>query len=333
MAPITGQKRLKGLIASEAKNRHSSSYLINAPKGMGKHLVADAFAKALMCESPDENGACGSCKCCRYFDASTTPDIVRLGAPSDGKNIKVDEIRSSVVADASIKPQFSKVKVYIIDLDHVAEDGQNVLLKSIEEPPENAIFIMLTSNSDKVLGTVMSRVLELKMDPYTSGEIYEILRSSGIEGSMEELKDVISYCGRNPGRALSIASDETFGKLTEDVIDLILNIGEHPVSDILTDDVAFMVSNKDSFGLVSEIMIKTLNEMAMYLKAPGGAASNDIRSSVKEAVVSNKRLSTVRIGRCLEAVTAMTGALAVNSNFENNSGVLLLSLHEELRRT
>ncbi|MCR4689592.1 MAG: hypothetical protein K5745_08610 [Saccharofermentans sp.] len=331
MADIIGQNRLKSLIASEASFRHSSSYLLNAPKGMGKHLLANAFAKALMCEAPKEGKACCECKCCKYFDAGTTPDIVRIEAPEDGKNIKVEEIRNRVVADASIKPQFSKLKVFIIDLDCVAEDGQNVLLKSIEEPPENVVFILLSSVTDRVLSTVMSRVMELKIDPYTSDEIYEILKANEVEGTRQELEEVLAYCAGNPGRALSIASDEEFGKLTSDVTDLILSIGDHSYSDILTDDVAFMVSNKDRFALISEIILKTLDSMAMYLKAPDNKTALKASGKIKEFVLSNKRLNTVRIGRCVEAVNSMKKALMVNCNYENNSGVMLLAMHEELR--
>ena len=332
MSEVIGQDRLISIIASEAKNRHSSSYLINAPKGMGKHLIASSFAKALMCEEPGERGACGICRCCKYFEANTTPDVVYVEGDSDGKNVKVDDIRNNVVADAYIRPQFSKTKVYIIDLDYVAEDGQNVLLKSIEEPPQSAVFIMITSSPDKVLGTVMSRAMELKLEPYTSDAIYEILKASGAGGSREELSDCISYCASNPGRAISIASDDTFAKLTEDVRRLILSVGDRSISDILTDDVAFLASCKDRIDLVFEIMLKTLDVMAMYLKAPDNKTALKAGPDIKEFVLSNKRLSTVKIGRCVEAINNMRRALAVNCNLENNSGVLLLTMHEELRR-
>ena len=89
---ITGQKQIKLRLAAEAQRRGSGAYMLSGPVGMGKRLIAEEFAKALMCSDAGSNGACDSCTNCKYFDNFTTPDITRVYEPAETKNVKVDFI-------------------------------------------------------------------------------------------------------------------------------------------------------------------------------------------------------------------------------------------------
>ena len=116
---ITGQKQIKLRLAAEAQRRGSGAYMLSGPEGSGKRMLAEEFAKALMCSDAGPDGACGKCSNCKYFDSYTTPDVTRVYEPTDTKNVKVDFIKDNVVAESYLKPQFARTKTFIIDFDYL----------------------------------------------------------------------------------------------------------------------------------------------------------------------------------------------------------------------
>lgn len=332
LSALTGQHKLKSILAEEARSRHAGTYIIAGAAGMGRHSFAEEFAKALMCEDPGEDGACGKCKCCNYFEGGTTPDIVRIDAPSDGKSIPVSDIREKVVSDSVIKPQFSRTKVFIINIDHVAEAGQNALLKSIEEPPANVAFILLSSLSGNVLDTVMSRSAILKISRYTEDEIYEILKSRDAPGDENELRTICAYCGGNPGRAISMTADDSFISLSNDVTDLLLGLGSDSYTDILTDGSRFFADNKSESDMVIEIIYKVLGDILMYSTYPDREAATENASKIRKFALENRHINSIAIGRCKNAVTDYVKAMSVNANYDGACCALMIKIHEEFKK-
>ena len=142
----------------------SHAYIIAGQVDSGKKLLAKAFATALQCEN-GMTEACGTCKSCKQMQSGNHPDVIMVTHEKPGV-ISVDEIREQVIESIAIKPYRSKYKIYIIpDAQLMNTQAQNAILKTIEEPPEYGILLLLTSNLDKLLPTVQSRCLVLNTKP------------------------------------------------------------------------------------------------------------------------------------------------------------------------
>ena len=137
---IVGQVDAKVRLGSALEGIPGHAYVFAGPDGIGKTLVAREFAKALLCQAPSSDGACGVCTSCRHFGNGVHPDFKTLTLDGKEKNIKVERVRQSVCADLNMRPQFGNRKVYLIAADFLNEQGQNALLKSLEEPPDYCFF-------------------------------------------------------------------------------------------------------------------------------------------------------------------------------------------------
>lgn len=151
---VVGQKHIVQTLKNAVeKNRIAHAYLFCGPRGTGKTSIAKIFAKMLNCEK-DHLHPCGECENCRLIKAGTHPDVIEIDAAS---NNGVDEVRS-LIERVKYSPILGRYKVYIIDEVHMMSSGAfNALLKTIEEPPENVIFILATTEPNKVLPTIISR--------------------------------------------------------------------------------------------------------------------------------------------------------------------------------
>ena len=124
----------------------AQTYLLCGPQGSGKKMLAGAIAQTLLCEAGGEN-ACGVCKSCRQAQSGNHPDIRYV--VREKATLGVKEIREQVVADVQIKPYSAKYKVYLIsEAGKMTEEAQNALLKTIEEPPEYAVFLLMTEERE-----------------------------------------------------------------------------------------------------------------------------------------------------------------------------------------
>ena len=142
----------------------SHAYILNGERGSGKKLLANLFAMSLQCENRDEDGdACGKCRSCRQAAGGNQPDIIRI-MHEKPNTIGVGDIRTQVNDDIMIRPYSSKYKIYIIaDADMMSVEAQNALLKTIEEPPEYAVIMLLTENAETLLPTIRSRCVMMKL--------------------------------------------------------------------------------------------------------------------------------------------------------------------------
>ena len=140
----------------------SHAYIFNGGLGAGKKTIAALFAKALQCEEGKAQ-PCGKCHSCIQADSKNQPDIIWVEHEKVG-SIGVDDIREQLIGDIQIKPYHSRYKIYIIDeAEKLTVQAQNTLLKTIEEPPEYGIIILLTTNADIFLQTVLSRCVRIDL--------------------------------------------------------------------------------------------------------------------------------------------------------------------------
>ncbi len=153
---VVGQKSLTQTLKNTIKNNHlAHAYLFCGPRGVGKTTCARIFAKTINCEHPTADyEPCNECESCKAFNEQRSFNIHELDAAS---NNSVDDIRS-IIDQVRIPPQIGKYSVYIVDEVHMLSQGAfNAFLKTLEEPPAHAIFILATTEKHKILPTILSR--------------------------------------------------------------------------------------------------------------------------------------------------------------------------------
>ena len=329
---LTGQNGIKKTLSAAVGERQSGTFMFIGPVGSGRHAFAEEFAKALMCDEPGEDGACGKCNCCKYYDAGTTPDVVKVYKPTDSKNIKVSYIKETIVPEAILRPQFSKTKVFILDCDYLGTESQNALLKSLEEPPKHVVFILLSSNRDMVLDTVLSRATELKIEPYTNDEILEILKKNVPDCPEQTARIAADNCGGVPGKAITMAKQGEDVDLRRKVAELFLEIPEASYLKILKEQAEFMNDHKDDAVAIATDIMLLIDDLMRLKGIPDCKKITFTEQRLKlEKLAASPKTDMVKFGKCVAAVKEFLRALEVNANYDAASCAMLLKIHEELK--
>lgn len=214
---ILGQEKainaLKGFISSKRVPRAMIFY---GPAGVGKATTALEFAKTLNCLDPDAQTRfdnCGVCQNCRHIDSKTHPDIIfadyayqaalRKEEIEKQQSIKVDTVRSLTAASQQ-KAVSAAWKVYIIDsAEKLLEEGANALLKFIEEPPENTLWILVSSKKETMLNTIKSRCQSISFAPLSAEAVANILKDNFVESSVAA--KAASYAQGSTSKAMAAA--------------------------------------------------------------------------------------------------------------------------------
>lgn len=173
---IIGNKKIKQILQNSLKkNVVSHSYMFIGIDGIGKKIMAKEFAKRILCLNEDLAESC-SCKSCIEFNTNNNPDFLII--EPDGNSIKIEQIRN-LQKMIQEKPIISNRKVYIIDnADLMTKEAQNCLLKTLEEPPEYAVIILIGSNENMFLATIKSRCMIIHFDKISNQELKEYLKSN-----------------------------------------------------------------------------------------------------------------------------------------------------------
>ena len=152
---VSGQEHITTTLLNElSTNRLNHAYLFTGSRGTGKTTCAKILAKAVNCLHPVNGNPCGECEICKGIDSGSMLDVTEMDAAS---NRKIDDIRQ-IIDEVQFKPSKCKYRVYIIDEVHMlTTEAFNALLKTLEEPPEHAIFILATTEVHKLPQTILSR--------------------------------------------------------------------------------------------------------------------------------------------------------------------------------
>lgn len=198
---------MKNLIETIHKNQNSHAYIFEGEKGLGKHEAARLFAAALTCADTDI-APCGACSNCMLSKADTNPDIIHVLPRKDKKTIGADDMRA-LEEEVAIKPFSSSRKVFIIDDGALlTEAAQNTFLKTFEEPPEYAVFIIIIENSSSLLQTVLSRFTLVHFPAVSEKVMRAYIEKKYPEA--ENMQFLLRYCEGVPLRADSVINDEAF---------------------------------------------------------------------------------------------------------------------------
>ena len=197
---LLGNDRLKqNLAESLAKNHISHFYLISGPRGSGKKTLAALLAQAILCQGRPK--PCGVCEPCRKLKNGNHPDFITVEDP-EHKNVAVKIVRA-FREDVFIRPNESDYKIYLFPQD-LGVEGQNALLKILEEPPKYGIFLLLTDNTEKILPTVRSRCTELKMQALPQSQLRTYLSARFPETAAEDVAAAAQRSGGFLGQALEL---------------------------------------------------------------------------------------------------------------------------------
>lgn len=247
---VVGQKAvIKTLRNALSENKIAHAYLFCGPRGTGKTTMARLFAKALNCEEGIGH-ECDVCQNCIAVKTGSHPDVFEIDAAS---NSGVDSVRD-LIDQVRYQPILGRYKVYIIDEVHnMSSSAFNALLKTLEEPPANVVFILATTEPQKVLPTILSRVqrfdftkvsdediiskmseiLEKENVTYEEGSLELIARlaDGGVRDALSILDQVVSYSGNN----ISIEDINTlFGLLNvKDKLDFVRKIGSKDLASVI----------------------------------------------------------------------------------------------------
>ncbi|MBR1742691.1 MAG: DNA polymerase III subunit delta', partial [Lachnospiraceae bacterium] len=260
---IIGQDNIKKhLQEGITKGKLSHAYIINGETGSGRHLIASALTKTLLCENRTAEGdACGVCKSCMQVDTGNHPDLRFI--THEKQSIGVDDIRTQLINDVTIKPYSSSHKIYIVpDANKMTEEAQNALLKTIEEPPEYAMIILLTDNYENLLETIKSRCIVLNTRPLGKEEITQYLIKN-LQMEPERASIAAGFCQGNVGKAIHFASSDDFQKMKEDTLNLLKKIDEMDVTEIMT-VIEELATKKGKINEYLDLMLLWFRDILMF---------------------------------------------------------------------
>ncbi len=229
---IIGQEHIKEYLQNAIfQKKIAHAYIIQGERFSGKEFITKVFAAALQCEKQGTE-PCGECRSCRQVQSGNQPDIiyVRHERPN---SIGVEDVRSQVNSDIAIMPYSSPYKIYIINEGEMLTDqAQNALLKTLEEPPAYAVLIILTTNLEALLPTILSRCVVLHMKPVQDGLVKEYLKK---ELMIPDYKaDIcVAFARGNIGRAKQLASSEDFENIRNEALSLVKNIRNMELHEVM----------------------------------------------------------------------------------------------------
>lgn len=324
---ITGHEDVIGHFkAAIANDRISHAYLITGESGSGKRSMADAFAAALLCpDRTDTTDACLSCPSCRKIQSRNHPDVFYVTHEKPGV-LTVGEVREQVIDTVGIRPYESTRKVYIIaDADKMNVQAQNAILKTIEEPPAYAVFLLLAASPEALLPTIRSRCVQLSLKPVPDRFVEEyLIRELDLE--VQEAHVLSAFAQGNVGRARAAAEDSEFAGMKEKTLRLIKTLHEMDAAGI-SEAVRQMKEEKEHIYDILDMILMWFRDVLYY------KATADI-----DKLVFSDKISTIRaqaaassyegLQMIVEAADRCRVRLLANVNFELAVELLLLTIKE-----
>ena len=202
----------------------SHAYILNGPDLSGKRMLAEAFALPLQCEKKGTE-PCMECHSCKQAIGRNQPDIIYLQHEKPN-TISVDDIRTQINNDIVVKPYSSPYKIYIIDeAEKMNVQAQNALLKTIEEPPKYAIILLLTTNAETFLPTILSRCIRLDLKVVSDEKIKAYLMQK-YEIPDYKADVCVAFAQGNVGKAVKLAESDDFNEIKNAAIQLIKRLDD-----------------------------------------------------------------------------------------------------------
>ncbi|MBZ2387299.1 DNA polymerase III subunit gamma/tau [Anaerococcus murdochii] len=339
---VFGQDKVVNVLKNQIKNKNfSHAYLFAGERGCGKTSAAKIFAKAINCLNPQDGSPCLECENCRAIEEETSLDVVEMDAAS---NRRIDDIRN--LRDNVIYPPANlKYKVYIIDEAHmITREAFNALLKIMEEPPKHLVFILATTEIDKIPKTILSRVQKFEFYKIDSSKIREqiniILNDQNVKMENEAIDLIIRKAKGAMRDALSILDqvlsfdkEEYFLKDVEFILGsvdfekinkLVTSIIAKDQRESLKDLVAIRDDGKSNLDIVDSLI--NFYRDLMVLKVSGDDTSFENKERLDLLKEKIEDISLERIITSLDVLNDYFIKINSSSNTDILSEVLVLRL-------
>lgn len=322
---IIGQEQIKEHLQNALTTKKiSHAYIINGEKSSGKEYIAKVFAMALQCEK-GELEPCQECHACKQALSDNQPDIIRVGHEKPN-TISVDDIRGQINNDVAIKPYSSPYKIYIVnEAEKMTPQAQNAILKTLEEPPEYAVILLLTSNVNALLPTILSRCVVLNMKPVSDEKVRKFL--------MEELQvpdykaDVcVAFARGNIGKAKALASSEDFENIKNEALSLLKYIQDMELHEIVA-AIKKIGEYKLEINDYFDIMAIWYRDVLLF-KATKDANHLVFKEELGALRKCAQRSSYEGIETVINALDTAKRRLDANVNFDLVMELLLLTIQE-----
>lgn len=291
---IIGNEDVKDYLMKSVNNKNIlHSYLFLGTDGIGKLLVAKEFAKKILCLNNTEDKTC-TCKSCTCFIGKNHPDYYIIN--EEGESIKIDTVRN-ITEKAFEKPILSDKKVYIInDFEKMTKEAQNCLLKTLEEPPEFVVIILISSNENIILNTIKSRCMTIKFHNIDDKDL------------LEYAKNILEY--ENISENLLKSFDGSIGKAIK------------------------LKDNKDNYDKIENLISNLTKKDLVDIMLDGRILYDkeniqDILDYIIVCLYSKKNEDNSYIN-CIKFVNECSSRLKSNSNFDMSIDNLLFKMWEEL---
>jgi len=327
---IVGQAAIKEqLKAALAAGSIPHACILCGEARSGKEFIAKTFAQALLCEKREESEdkePCCECHSCRQAETGNHPDIIYV-THEKPNTIGVDDVRLGIVETVMIKPYSAPYKIYIIEeAEKLTPQAQNSLLKTLEEPPEYVVFLLLTTSTEVLLPTILSRCAVLTMMPVRDDEMRDYLMEQlHVPESRAEI--CIAFARGNVGRAKALASSEDFDKIRTGALTLLKNIRDMDTADILE---ALKQIREYGFDINDylDIMAVWYRDILLF------KATHDMNHLIfRDEIQSIQKVAQYSdyegIEEIIRALEVAKGRLRSQVNYELTMELLLLTIQEK----
>ena len=302
----------------------SHAYILNGESNAGKMMLAEAFAMALQCEAGKEE-ACMNCRSCHQAAEHNQPDIIYLTHEKPNV-ISVDDIRHQLNNDIVIKPYSSKYKIYIVDeAEKMNPQAQNALLKTIEEPPAYAVILLLTTNADAFLPTILSRCITLNLKSVNEELIKEyLMRKYQIPDYQADV--CAAFAQGNVGKAIQLASSGEFNELKAEALSLVKKLEDMDLYE-LNGCIKQINDYKSKISEYFDLLTLWFRDV-LYMKATNDVNNLIFKDEVYDIKKQAARRSYAGIENILQALEQSRVRLNANVNFDLVIELLLLTIKE-----
>ena len=322
---ILGHEQIKEHFRNAVQTgKVSHAYILSGEAGMGRKSLANAFALSLLCEKGMAE-PCMQCHACKQVLSGNHPDLIYVTHEKPA-SIGVDDIREQINDTIQVRPYSSYYKIYIVDeAEKMTVQAQNALLKTIEEPPAYAVILLLTTNQDSFLPTILSRCVQLKLKPLKDTVVKEYLVQS--LGEDESQADIYAAFARgNLGKAIHLAQSEEFGVMYKEMLRLLKHIKDTDISELL-DYIRKVKEENLDIRECLDFMQMWYRDILMY------KTTKDINLLIfKDEFSAVKSISTTSgydgLEKILEAIDKARIRLDANVNTELVMELMLLTMKE-----
>lgn len=323
---VVGQEQIKEQLQGAIKaNKVSHAYVIHGERNSGKEFIAKIFAMALECEDIQETEPCNECHSCKQAKSKNHPDIIFVSHEKPNV-IGVNDIRTQIKNDVDVMPYQGPKKIYIInDCEKMTPEAQNALLKTLEEPPEYAVILLLTSNLEALLPTIQSRCVILNMKPVSDEELKKFLmKEMAIPSYKAEI--CVAFARGNVGKARILANSEEFDKVKDEALSLARNIHDMEMSEIIA-SIKRITEYKFDVNDYLDILSIWYRDMLLY-KATRDMNGLIFREEIQYIKKVADRSTYEGIGIIIDALEKCKARLKASVNFDLAMELLLLTVKE-----